>query len=209
MTLSHGLRSAANVDAMKYISSATSSASQTSYTFAAQNIGDPATDRLVIVGASGYSTTSRTFTSITIGGTAATMHIRATTAISFPGGIGSLVVPSGSTADIVITFSGSASTAAIVVYAAYRLGSTTPVGTGQSSGTAPSIALTTVAGGVAMSNIRSGTSNLNWVGLQEDVDNFGSIFPVSAAHGVTTSATTNISVGTVTSGSRIYAVSWG
>ena len=111
---------------ISYITNAASSSGLTNYTFSTQSIGTAATGRRIIVIASGYSTTGgRTFSSVTIGGNAATSIVTASDSggvvNSQLAGIFILQVDAGTTADIVVNFSGGMGGCDIGVFAAYDL----------------------------------------------------------------------------------------
>jgi hypothetical protein len=92
------------------------STSQTSHSFSA-SIGTAAADRFVIVAAAAGSGSAEAaeITGITIGGNAATIHAYATREYQ-SAAIGSLVVPTGTTATVAITTADATSMVEAVVY---------------------------------------------------------------------------------------------
>ena len=83
----------------------------TSFTFSGKSIGTAATDRHVIVAVYWLAASSRTISSATIGGVAATIAVQG--ADTDGNGIIIAAVPTGTTADIIITLSGAADDMAI------------------------------------------------------------------------------------------------
>lgn len=104
----------------------------TTYTFSTQAIGTAAADRVVVVGISASNASgARTVSSVTIGGitaTAAVTYLEQTVGASRAGtGLYAVVVPTGTTADVVITFSGSELRCGLDVWAIYGASSATAV----------------------------------------------------------------------------------
>jgi hypothetical protein len=135
-----------------FISDATLSTVGTTYTFTSQAIGTADPTRLVVVGI-GHGVSGRTVTSATIGGISATQATGAQ-----PSGSGSntdiwyAAVPTGTTATIVINYSGSEDRTAIAVYSVIGTGLAFSAanGTTISSGTPTSVSTTVItpSGGV-------------------------------------------------------------
>lgn len=126
---------------------------QTTYTFTGRAIGAASASRFVVVGVVGAAAASRTISSVTIGGSAATLIVKRD-AIAQPTALYGLVVAAGTTADIVVTFSGTMLRCSVFVYALTALASTVPVATGNNggaSGTTTNItAVTATASGFAI-----------------------------------------------------------
>src|SRR5690349_19922485 len=105
-----------------YASSAGNSSTLTTYTFSSQAIGTAAPTRRVLVGLySGNTTALRTISSVTIGGSAASLLAQDThsSTIFINEAFYWLSVPTGTTANVVLTFSGSQLQAGIAVWAVY------------------------------------------------------------------------------------------
>jgi len=100
-----------------YISTNVDTNDTTSYSFASQNIGTATDDRYIVVaaGAHGAANLDCTIASISIGGNAATLHIAPGGTGARALGIGTLLVPTGSTATIAVTTSGTAGVMRIFV----------------------------------------------------------------------------------------------
>jgi hypothetical protein len=127
---------------------------QSTYTFSNVDIGVAAANRLVVVGV-GRGTSGRPLLSATIGGIAATINIDS----SSQGGaaIISAVVPTGTTATIVINLAGGTSNRCVIGrYALYDLNSSSPAATPVAvSGTTGSQSITIVsclANGISIVN---------------------------------------------------------
>jgi len=100
-----------SLPSLQFVTSVTTSANNTTYTFSAVNIGTAASDRFVVATVHGHHASSIVMTSATIGGVAATILAQnyATTIIM-------AYVPTGTTADVVVTFSGLEGRCSISIY---------------------------------------------------------------------------------------------
>lgn len=175
----------------------------TTYTFTACDIGVASADRRVIVGAHMYGSTGRNLSSATINGVSAT---ELTTDTSLTGNCVLIIaaVPTGTTGDIVLTWSGSCAGSAVTVWYATGLTSDTPVAAASNvSISAPtSGSLSTVDGGflVAAATVRytdGVTRTHSWTNATEQVDveleNTGTDgASISGAHAATTGASVTI-----------------
>ena len=205
------LRGAGSVlPSIEYITAADVGDSLTTYTFSSQSIGEPSADRLVIVGATGFSFSSRTLSSATIGGTSATIHIGTGISAQFAGGIFSRSVPFGTTTDITVTFSGGMSLASIFIWVGRNFRSDATVGTGTATGSDNSVTLTTSAGGVGVGVARfGGGTSVTWTGLTGNVGLFGDTsVPASAASGSFSGLSQVIRANASVSSSRLIVASW-
>lgn len=101
--------SAAQGKVITYIGSNTDGTDGSSFTFSAESIGSAFSGRAVLVGIYAYANAGGTPTvsSATIGGVSATILAQATSNIRGVGACFGALVPTGSTADIAITFSAS------------------------------------------------------------------------------------------------------
>jgi hypothetical protein len=116
MARSHSLRGSNYArKTLTYVTSVSDTADATTYTFTAASIGAATADRVIVVGCGGSIVASRTISSVTLGGNAMTA-VTTTAAGDSPTGIYSLVVPSGTTATIVVTFSGGVSRCGISIW---------------------------------------------------------------------------------------------
>lgn len=177
----------------------------TSSTYTNAAIGTAAVGRRVIVGiTSGKATGAYTITGVTIGGNAAA-QVKTETASG--GGatvvtdIWILQVDTGTTATIVVSYSASVTAAAVSVWAAYDLTSSTATDTGNSTANPMTDTLNISAGGVAvgmLSNFASGgLPSHTWVGLSERVDlaaAVGAFEAYSSADGTFAAAQTGLTI---------------
>lgn len=101
----------------------------TTYTFAGQAIGSASSTRHVVVAVSLICSATRTISSVTVGGIAATAVVTddVTNFYFYRLSLYIVAVPTGATADVVVTASGACEAAAISVWAAYDLDSATAV----------------------------------------------------------------------------------
>lgn len=104
------------IPTVAYTDSASSTADATTYTFTAAAIGTAGPDRFVVVGIFGSKASALNISTVTIGGISATLLAVSTLDpnrnLSFFGAF----VPTGTTADVVVTFDTSAVRAAIGVW---------------------------------------------------------------------------------------------
>lgn len=158
---------------ISYESYAASTANATIYTYSSQSIGTADSNRIVYVmsftrAADGADIT---ISSLTIGGVSATEQVFQQR--EFNGGdehvsIWSAAVPTGTTADIVVTYSREMARAAIGVYTSTDA-SATASATATDVGATPSVTMTRAAGGtIAACQKRAGS---NWTGATENFDN--------------------------------------
>jgi hypothetical protein len=149
---------------------------RTTYTFAGKNIGIPSPDRRVHVitwaGNGGVS-----LSSLTVGGITATVNLGATNTSEFGQmAIATASVPSGTTADIAVTWSAGQIRCAIIVWWSTGLTANTCLATGSTATDAGTITLAeSVPGGFAIAGAFSngGSPTLSWGGSPsptEDVD---------------------------------------
>jgi hypothetical protein len=147
------------------------------YTFATRSIGTAAVGRFIVVAAYVFSSSgNKTIDSITIGGNTAALLV-SSSAVPAPARIAGLQVDAGTTATIVVNFSGSSNAvrAGIGVWAVYGLASQTPLDTYLSvaTGTTENFTLDVQAGGVAicyrgMSAVAARTAT--WTSITENFD---------------------------------------
>jgi hypothetical protein len=153
--------------------SAVNSADQTTYTFTAQDIGAAAATRRVVVVVGASAGGAVTLSSATIGGVSATIHVNVN---DFPHiSIISAQVPTGTTGDVVVTFSAGVQDAGIGVYRMINEGSSSPFATASvSASTTPSVSIDVPTNGslFAGSIVNSffGANTFTWTGATERYD---------------------------------------
>lgn len=207
-----------------YIGNATNENDLTTYTFSGQSIGTAAADRIVVVGVHHNSGGDIDISSVTIGGNAATAIVTAkdlatntTTAALY-----ALLVPTGTTADIVVTLSAAGAVrAGIGVWningkfdsiAAFHTASAT-------SGDPTSVSLNIPDQGCVIAvatQANAGTVTVTWSGTTERYDQVmgtadNTMTGASTAGPATASSGTTISADWASAPTRpaLAAASWG
>jgi hypothetical protein len=117
-----------------------SDADTDTYTFSTQSLGAEAADRYIVIGASARegSATLRNFSSVTVGGNAATSLVEVEATAGQIGLFG-IAVPTGTTADVVVTFDGANSRCTIAVFRIVGADTTTPTDTSFDSENQPAV----------------------------------------------------------------------
>ncbi len=163
--------------AISYVGSATEAGGSSSHTFTAQGIGTAAGDRVVIVGCIGRAS-SITPSSVTIGGVSAT-NIVSANGTTLTTSLWALLVTAGTTADIVVTYSGATTRTGILVWGMTGTGgSITAAATNNAVDNSNNthIATTTITiqadgGAVAASSVdNGGAATSTWAGFTGDAD---------------------------------------
>lgn len=155
-----------------FLQGATDASDLTTYTFAAQNLGAAAGGRHIIVCAQGRRTgTSATISSITVDGAPATIVDQVTNTATNTAvcGIAIVALPSGTSGDIVVTFSSGMIRCAIQVYRATGINATA-YDTATSTTGDPSVALDVPNGFAVGSGLTAASTTAVWTGLTEDYD---------------------------------------
>lgn len=171
----------AGVVDITFTDSAGDATNLTTYTLSSLSFGTEAADRQIVVGVFGR-TNSRTVSSMTIGGVAATQVVAGNNASNGPNDIWMAAVPTGTTGTVSVTFSGAMIRAAVAVW---RMTGANPtaVSTGSDVGTDPSATINVPVNGGAVGFCNSAATTSNtWVGLTEDLDTTVEGHSYSAAH---------------------------
>lgn len=149
------------------------------YTFSSQDLGVAASDRYIVCTIQGQSNDggARTISSASIGGVSATISVNLVNSSGTGCGIIIAPVPTGTTGDVVITFSGTMGDCNIALYRCLGVGSVTATDTGSDSATGvPSEALSDTlnisAGGIAVGVSQNDISiaTATWGNLTERFD---------------------------------------
>lgn len=160
----------ANGQSLSYLGTATEPAGLTTYTFSSQSLGTAAADRYIVVGAATRQTGGLTLSSVTVGGVSATIVVQQNNGDGTTG-LAIAAVPSGTTGDIVVTWSGASARCAIVFYRLTGLDSATPTDTDSDTATDPSFTLTKAAGPtIGITSVSSGSLSCSWTNLTENAD---------------------------------------
>lgn len=206
---------------LSYITTVSDTANNTTYTFSTTSIGAADSTRRVVVIAHWHRNTGadKTISSATIGGVSATIHVQATDIIGV--GIISALVPTGTTADIVVTLTGGADRMQIGVWRAINETASSPHATASDNVLAGAVLSTTidipatgwlVAGAIG----RGGTpTSMAWTGVTEDYDTIleSATNVNSGGHetglAVETGRTVSVTISTSPSTAALVAASWG
>jgi hypothetical protein len=199
--------------------------SGSSVTFTAYGLGAAHTARRIFIGIHWRETTvHRTVSSVTIGGVSATIHEQeghTGGATGFGAAIASAIVPSGTSGDVVVNFSGSQSECNISGIRAVGLFNSSPTEalTDTTSGTSNnlSVAIDIPASGFCMAVFTSSTNAagdaVTWAGVTEEYDTNSGVresMAWSAGMAAETNRTVSATVGTqADSGNGMVVVSWG
>lgn len=154
-----------------WLASTFSMSGLTTYTFAAMSFGTASADRYLIAGFIGGVTTVRTVSSVTIGGVTATelyYVANGATAAAFY----IAAVPTGTSGDVVITWSAGYDRCGVSLWSATGLGSTTVVDTGTSTADPYNDTMNCNAGGfiLGVGFDNGGPSTWTWTNLTERAD---------------------------------------
>lgn len=184
------------------------------YTFTSVPIGTAAGDRIVVVGIASRENAARTISSVTIAGNTATNAVTANDPVAGAGiaALYYLAVPSGTTATIVVTFSGGMRRCYINVWAVYG-SSGAPTHTASDTVFSASALNTTISCnangailGMAEALASSGTASWTWTNLTEQSDFQSSESAqagYSGAHSTFSSAQSSLSITATNAGSSL------
>jgi len=150
-----------------YITTASDATDLTTYTFSTQSIGDANSSRKVIVGVHG-SINFQTVSTVTVGGISATILVQEAT-LGIVAAIAIAEVPTGTTADVVVTFTGAMDRCAIGIWRAVGSISMTPIDTGSSTADPGTDTLTSVIGGYCVC-VGTGGDTATWTNATENYD---------------------------------------
>jgi len=157
-------------------------------TFNSQGIGAAAANRTVIISVGQNSGSRPSSPTVTVNGNAATLIVARrtdySTSASTTQALYAIEVPTGTTANIVVTWSTTVDTTAIGVWAAYGLGSLSPYDTETSGADPAAMNVDVPAGGIVVGAVFNGNNVAvgTWTGLTENYDqNFRSFYAHTGA----------------------------
>lgn len=201
---------------------ATSTASTAAHTFSGQAIGDADSTRVIAVAvgmgdnASDTSSSPRTISSVTVGGSALTKQIGASALVngieSFKAEIWSAVITSGTTADVVVTMSGTIGSNRGVAISVHRLVgnvSAAPNATASDSDNSDTtdpltVSVNTEANGYVICcgvSFKTAPNTASWSGATELTDAMtGNVAQTAANHSTTSKESTRTITVTFTTG---------
>jgi hypothetical protein len=182
----HSTSAAAKV--LTYQTNASDGADLTTYTFSSQAIGTAAADRYVIVGVGGANTGSNP-SSVTIGGVSATNVVQTNGGIH-SGSLWIALVPTGTTANIVVVWPSGLNRCGIGVWSATGLSGTAANDTASSNASPGSATVATLAGGFAI-----GYAFIGYAGTGVSWTNLTGRFAVSVEAGISNSGADVATVG--------------
>jgi len=175
--LAHGLRAAAGNaggNEFDFIGFNFDSTDATSYTFSSEAIGSPKENRVIALCIGSRSAGSTTVSSVTIGGVSATKQVeyRNLTSGTTLANIWTAEVPTGSTADIVVNFSGSVYRCGVGIYRIVGISSQVPYSSNGATANNVSINMNTpnVEAAVIAMCTTNADGSTTWTGLTEDCD---------------------------------------
>lgn len=145
---------------LSFLQATTLDTDTTAYTFSSENLGTAAADRHIIIAASTRTSGGVTLSSATINGESATVSVQDTNG-DICVAIIIAAVPSDTSGDVVITWSGATDRCAICVYRATGLDSITATDTDFAGGN-PSTASLTKADGIAIAAAATSQSSTNF-----------------------------------------------
>ncbi|MBL6931201.1 MAG: hypothetical protein ISR46_06840, partial [Rhodospirillales bacterium] len=155
---------------MAYVGQTVDTSTLTTFTFSSHAIGTASPDRKVIVGISSVGT-GRWVTSMTIGGIAAKLVVRSAMSADHVA-LWQADVPTGTTADIVVTFNTTSSHCAIGVYEATGVGALYSTDLDITNSAAMPTSVTCPENGfiIGVAGCTVGTDTFSWTNLTEDFD---------------------------------------
>lgn len=159
--------------AVNFLQANANTSTLTTYTFSGENIGTASGGRYVFVGVTGRSVVGGGIASATIGGITATIDVSVVNSSSnyTTAGIIKAAVPTGTTGDVVITFSSEQLRCGIGVWYAPSISTATPTSTGSSTAAAPTANMDVNDGGfIVACAYNATTSTATWTNLTEQYD---------------------------------------
>lgn len=170
---------------------------------------DPSRVLVIAMGVRGSGGASRDFSSIAIGGSNFTID-RTAGSVSNPTVVARLAYPTGTSANIDVTLSGSINRAGVAVYALYNLRGDAPVvNSASGSASSGSVGVNVVANGIAVfAACSANTGAMSWTGPTEDYDvSAASVHRFSSASLQPSSAQTPLTGSVTFGGSASYSMS--
>jgi hypothetical protein len=193
--LHHMGRAASYARIYRYVSSTYNGTAATTYTFSGQSLGEASLRRRIVVAVTGTRSTASTVTSVTIGGTTATLVAGPSrnTASAFA----YLDQNSSTTGDVVVTFGATRDNCTIAVYNLINLKNAAEIGSAFPAGATASTISTgnfsVSAGGFVIVQLNKGNNDaVTWTNVQQDV----ALNPASLAGRVYASTTNSTTTAT-------------
>lgn len=192
---------------ISYQTSAVNSANLSTYTFTSQAIGTASATRVVIVGVFCSSGGSPVISTVTVGGISATSANTLASSLRTVG-VYTAPVPTGTTANIVVTMTGTVDNCGISVWRADNLLSTTPVDSQQIAVVSTTVtypALATSASGIAVWVVGTNlaASTYTWANATERYDQTIEGVVTQSGADATTTGSSITATATASSGSSL------
>ena len=187
-----------------YVTSVGLDTNLTTYTFSAASMGTEGATRKIIIGVGAEDAlTGFTINSVTVGGVAAASVVTtsADTGSLVQSGLFIVDLPTGATADVVVTLSEACTSCGIAIWAAYDLTSSTPAATAsqfQTSSANIVLSMNVLVGDliVGVSTNEQSSNAATWAGLTEDAETvMGAEAEISAASHTAIAAATPLTIG--------------
>lgn len=183
--------------ALSFTDTANNATTQSTYTFAARALGTPDATRQIVVVASERQTSAITSTAISVQGIACTGITQANSGTNATSAAYICPVPTGTTGDVVVSWSAPVLRTAIAVYSV--IGTGVAVGTPQTDITltpSKSVTVTQPGGLIAVGVCIASATGSTPTNLTSDVSGvFTSTTDFEAAHNVTASGATTFAIG--------------
>lgn len=187
--------------AKSFLASATSGTDLTTYTFSAQTLGTAAGDRYIVLVIGGDSSdgASKTVSSVTVQGITATLLSTQYSVERDTMAMAIVAVPTGTTGDIVVTWSATMRNMGVGWWRVTGLSSATPYDFDGAArtGDGESTAIDIPSSAIAIAGAHCSAPSLSWTGLTEDFEDINEF----------SSVTTGGASGTPSAQSA-YAISW-
>lgn len=179
---------------VSYLDLKTATNSASSYTLSAASIGTADAQRVVIVGISYVNGDTETISAVTIGGVSASILVQSNSALEAVGaGIAAAIVPTGTTADVVVTLTGNVTGIGVGVWATYDLDAASAVATGSNTDLSGLAVNAQPFGFVIAVTSNDSSRTMTWSGATEDYDQaFDGVYYCSGASGPTTGSSVTV-----------------
>jgi len=197
---------------LAFVTSAVTTSGGTSFTFSSQSLGAADATRYIIVSAGGQVAADNTISSITVQGISGSQVVTSGDGGETRASIWIIAVPTGTTGDVVVTFSGTANNCGIAVYRMVGATSAIPTATASDNSitsNAESASLTIPTGGAGVgyflmeSTITTRTAT--WTNLTEDMDQLIESSSAVNSHSSAASLTPGTSTITATASGSLLA----
>jgi len=154
---------------LTYITAVGDAVNRTVYTFSSVSFGDASSGRVIVVNAGAGTSSARTISSVTIGGVTATQAAQAAMSESCNGTFYA-VVSTGTSGDIVVTYSGSCNRSGIGVWGLAGAAATAHDTVSDSASNPIALPLSIPASGAAIGGCYTNGATHSWANLTENFE---------------------------------------